>query len=133
MIEPGGDVEAAARDVVDAAIEVHRVLGPGYLETVYEAALCHELKLRGVAFQRQSYVNVSYKGVVVGDSRFDMLVARVLVVELKAAPELSPIHTAQVLSYLKASGLSLGLLLNFGGAVMRTGIRRIILSRPRAP
>ena len=109
------------------------MLGPGYLETVYEAALCHELKLRGVAFQRQSYVNVSYKGVVVGDSRFDMLVARVLVVELKAAPELSPIHTAQVLSYLKASGLSLGLLLNFGGAVMRTGIRRVILSRSRGP
>jgi len=120
----------AARVVVDAAIEVHRALGPGYLETVYEGALCHELLLRDVRFVRQYPLRVLYKGVVVGDGRLDLLVADRLIVELKATPELSPLHTAQVLSYLKSTGLSLALLLNFGGALMRTGIRRVVLTPP---
>ncbi len=130
--EPPEGADATARIVVDAAIEVHRVLGPGYAEAVYDAALCHELRLRRVAFERQRRVSVHYKGAAVGDGWLDLLVQTCVVVELKATPHLVPAHIAQVISYLKATGLSLGLVLNFGEAQMRTGIRRVVLTETGA-
>jgi GxxExxY protein len=127
--EPDRKVDAWAAVVVDAALEVHRHLGPAFLEAVYENALCYELSLRGAPYERQIAIPVKYKGLAIGEGRADVLVARVLVVELKALPALLPAHVSQVLSYLKATGLSLGLLLNFGERQLKTGIRRIALAR----
>jgi GxxExxY protein len=129
ILEPGEAADALASAVIDAALEVHRSLGPAFLESLYENALSHELSLRGLRFERQLMVPVRYKNVVVGEGRADFLVGELLVVELKALPALAPIHIAQVISYLKAMGLSLGLLLNFGERHMRTGCRRIALTR----
>jgi GxxExxY protein len=126
--EPDREVDAWAAVVVDAALEVHRHLGPAFLESVYENAPCHELALRGAPYERQVVVPVKYKGLAIGEGRVDVLVASVLVVELKALPALVPAHTSQVISYLKAMGLSLGLLLNFGERRLKTGIRRVVLA-----
>lgn len=126
--EPGWIDDELARVVVDAAIEVHRVLGPGFLETVYEEALAIELTLRGVAFARQVPTGLHYKGQPVGEGRIDLLVGGRLVVELKAVEQLAPIHLAQVISYLKATGLRLGLLITFNVQLLRLGIRRVVLS-----
>ena len=128
MAEPDEELDALARAVIGAAIEVHRVLGPGYLESVYEEALCVELGRRGITFRRQVPVPVDYKGHAVGEARLDLLVGGALVVELKAVDALAPIHTAQVISYLKASGMRLGLLINFNVVVLKEGIKRVILS-----
>lgn len=114
--------------VIGAAIEVHRVLGPGFLESVYEEALCVELQLRGIPFRRQPVVAISYKGRLVGEGRLDLLVSNTLIVELKAVENLAPIHEAQVLSYLKMTSHTLALLINFKVRVLKDGIRRIILS-----
>ena len=114
--------------VIGAALEVHRSLGPGFLESVYEEALCVELGLREIAFQRQVPVAVEYKGHAVGEGRLDLLVAGRLVVELKAVESILPVHQAQVISYLKATGHQLGLLINFTVPVLKTGIKRIILT-----
>lgn len=107
-------------------IEVHRALGPGFFESVYEAALAIELLAGGVPFVRQSAVSVLYKGHGVGEGRLDLLVGSRLIVELKAVEALLPIHTAQVMSYLKATGYHLGLL-NFNVPVLRSGLKRIVL------
>lgn len=127
-VEPNKDVDRLAREVIGAGIEVHRHLGPGFLESIYEEALIIELALRGIPFERQKPVPVSYKERNVGEGRVDLLVAKELVVELKAVEALAPIHKAQVISYLKAMGLHLGLLINFNVPVLRAGIRRVILS-----
>ena len=127
--EPDLELDETARIVVDAAVDVHRILGPGLLESVYEQAWSVELGLRGVRFARQVPVAVTYKGVALGEARLDFLVAERLVVELKACQGLLPIHFAQVLSYLKASDRSLGLLINFNVRLLRQGIRRVIRSR----
>jgi GxxExxY protein len=124
--EPDLELDRAAHVVVDAALEVHRILGPGLLESVYEQALSVELGLRGIRFARQVPVAVAYKGVAIGEVRLDFMVADRLVVELKACPGLLPIHLAQVLSYLKASDRSLGLLINFNVRLLRQGLRRVI-------
>lgn len=126
--EPGEDIDELANTVIGAAIEVHKVLGPGFLESVYEEALCVELRARAVPFLRQPGFAVAYRGENVGEGRMDLLVAGRLVVELKAVDALNPIHTTQVLSYLKATGHRLGLLLNFKVAVLRDGIKRVVLS-----
>ena len=127
--EPDRELDETARIVVDAAVEVHRVLGPGLLESIYEQALSVELGLRGVRFERQVPIAVTYKNVALGVARLDFLVAEHLVVELKACQGLLPIHCAQVLSYLKASERSLALLINFNVRLLRQGIRRVIRSR----
>ena len=114
--------------MIGAAIEVHRVLGPGFLESVYEEALAIELTLRGIPFARQVVASVGYKGRSVGEQRIDLLVADTLVVELKAVESLVPIHLAQVLSYLKATNLRLGLLITFNVGVLQRGIRRVVLT-----
>src|SRR5436309_1504499 len=101
MREPAKELDDVAHAVIGAAIEVHRTLGAGFLESVYEEALCVELQLRGNPFQRQVPVGVEYKGQRVGESRLDLLVGEMLIVKLKAVDALAPTHTAQVLSYLK--------------------------------
>jgi len=127
--EPNADVDEVARRVIGAAIEVHRHLGPGFLESVYEEALCVELGLREIPFDRQQPIGVEYKGHSVGQGRLDLLVRGKLLVELKAVDRLAPIHTAQVISYLKATRLHLGLLINFNVPLLKDGIRRIIWSK----
>ncbi len=117
-----------AAHVVDSAIEVHRHLGPGYAENTYEDALCVEFKLRGISYARQFPIQLTYKGNAVGSGRLDLLVGKVLIVELKTVDAVLPIHSAQVFSYLKMTGLSLGLLLNFKTPLMKDGIRRIVNS-----
>ena len=126
--EPNGELDRLAHDVIGAAIEVHRILGPGFLESVYEEAMCVELGLRGIPFVRQYLSSVDYKGRAVGEHRLDLLVGDVLVVELKAVDALAPVHSAQVMSYLKANGKQLGLLINFNTPVLRQGIKRVVLS-----
>ena len=122
--EPSEHVDAICHGVIGAAIEVHRVLGPGFLESVYEEALCVELSLRGIPFARQVPVGVAYKGETVGAARLDLLVDECLIVELKAVEIIAPIHVAQVISYLKATRLALGLLITFNVTVLRRGIKR---------
>lgn len=112
--------------MIGSAIEVHRLLGPGFLESVYEEALCVELSLRGIPFARQVPVGVPYKGNTVGEARLDLLVDECLVVELKAVETIAPIHVAQVISYLKATRLRLGLLITFNVTWLRRGIKRVI-------
>ena len=118
-----------ARLVIGAAIDVHRALGPGYLENVYEEALYYEIDLRGVPCERQVKISVEYKGHFVGEGRLDLLVAKILPVELKAVDALAPIHQAQLISYLKMTCLHLGLLINFNVPLLKQGIKRIILSK----
>lgn len=113
--------------IIGAAIEVHRVLGPGLLESIYEQALAVELGLRGIAYQRQVEVDVEYKGQVIKGQRLDLLVADKVVVETKSVAKLPDVALAQVLSYLKATGLRRGLLLNFGCARMADGVKRVSL------
>jgi GxxExxY protein len=128
MIEPDSELNLLANKVIGAAIEVHRLLGPGYLESVYEKALCVELQHQGIAFVQQAPMAVNYKGVKVGEGKLDLLVENRLIVELKAVEALAPIHRAQVLSYLKATKLQLGLLINFNAPILRDNIKRVILS-----
>jgi GxxExxY protein len=119
--------DATAHHIIGAAIEVHRLLVPGFLESVYEEALCVELGLRDVPFSRQVPIDITYKGRNIGSGRVDLLVGGCVVVELKATDTIAPIHVAQVLSYLKATRLRLALLITFNVPLLRTGIKRIAL------
>jgi len=117
--------------IIRAAIEVHRHLGPGLLESVYEACLCREMELRQIPFERQKPLPVDYKGQSVDCGyRLDLVVEALAVAEIKAVDALRPIHQAQVLTYLRLTGLRLGLLLNFNVPVMTQGIRRVVLGLP---
>ena len=133
QIEPDQSLDELARQVIGAAIEVHRLLGPGYMESVYENALAVELEKRGISFRRQITFNITYKDQTVGEGRLDFFVEDRLVVELKAVQELAPIHKAQVISYLKANRIQLGLLINFQVTVLRDGIKRVIYTDPKTP
>lgn len=130
MVEPDPHLDALANAVIGAAIEVHRTLGPGYPEGVYEEALGVELNLRNIPHMRQQPVQVLYKGVQVGEGRIDLLVGGRLVVEIKTVDALIPVHRAQVISYLKALGQPLGLLLNFRAALLRDGLERVVYTAP---
>jgi GxxExxY protein len=125
-IEPSEEVNALSRLVIGAALEVHTHLGPGFVEHVYESALERELEARGIAFKRQCILPIHYKGDVVAEAKLDLLVGNLLVVELKSVEALKPIHNAQVLSYLRAGELELGLLINFNVMLLRDGIRRVV-------
>jgi GxxExxY protein len=126
LIEPGKKVDELAHAVIGAAIEAHRHLGPGFLEGVYEEALCIELAERQVPFERQKEISVLYKGRPIGKQRIDLTVGGVLIVELKAIDALAEIHKAQVISYLKATRLPLGLLINFNIPILKNGIQRVV-------
>lgn len=113
--------------ILGAAIEVHRILGPGLLEAIYEDALFHEFLLRGIACERQKEIPVVYKGRQLRPQKVDLLVESEVIVELKAVSLLPDVATAQVLSYLRASELRLALLINFGERRLIDGVKRIIL------
>ena len=121
------DEEAIARKVIGAAIEVHRHLGPGLMESSYSSALARELALRGIPAERERAITALYKGEPLQDAyRLDFLVAEKVVVELKTVETLLPVHSAQLLTYLRWTGSRLGLLINFNVPLLRDGIRRII-------
>ena len=122
-------MDELAHAVIGAALEVHRMLGPGFLESIYEQALQIELELRAIPFIAQQVITVGYKGRQIGEGRMDLLVKNSLVVELKAVETLMPVHSMQLHSYLKATGHKLGLLINFNVPLLRDGIKRIILKQ----
>lgn len=128
VAEPPPELDALARVVIGALIEVHRVIGPGFLEQAYEEAVAVELKIRGISFQRQVVVPVTYKGVPISQGRLDFLSEGKLIVEIKACDSLAPVHKAQVIAYLKATGHKLAILVNFNVPVLKEGLKRIILS-----
>jgi GxxExxY protein len=116
-----------SKEIIGAAIEVHRNLGPGLLESAYEECLCRELAIFGIAFERQKPLAVSYKGVKLDCGyRLDIVVGGLIILELKAVDQIEPIHEAQLLTYLKLSNLKLGILINFNVPILRDGIKRIV-------
>jgi len=119
--------------IIGAAIEVHRGIGPGLLERVYAEALHHELTLRGIGFAREVPIEIEYKGLAIRGQRADLVVSGSVVVELKAVEEVADVHLAQLVSYMRAGGFPLGLLLNFHVPVMTKGIYRRINSAFSAP
>ena len=122
------EINQVTETIIGAAIEVHRALGPGLLESTYEECLCRELSLRGVPFERQRSLPVEYKGLRLDCGyRLDLLVADTVVVEIKAVESLLPIHEAQLLTYLRLGGWKVGLLINFNVAILKQGIRRRVL------
>jgi GxxExxY protein len=120
------ELDDASHKIIGAAIEVHRHLGPGLLENVYEQALVHELRLRGMTVQQQVSVSITYKDLTIAGQRLDLLVDPGIVVEIKAIEIIKEIHTAQLMGYLKSTGNRLGLLINFNQKALKTGIRRIV-------
>ena len=122
------DLQELGKTIIGAAIEVHRELGPGLLESSYERCLVHELGLRGIDAERQRPQPISYKGLELEEGyRIDILVKGNVVLELKAVESINNLHIAQLLTYLKLGGWKLGLLMNFNVPVLKNGIRRIIL------
>jgi GxxExxY protein len=114
--------------VIGAAIEVHRTLGPGLLESIYQKCLAHELTLRGIGHRSQVQLPIIYKGAELGDDlAMDLIVAEELAVELKAVDKLQPIHEAQLLTYLRLSRIRRGLLINFNVTLLKDGLKRMVL------
>jgi len=123
------DEDALSHEIIGAAIEVHRHLGPGLLESAYEECLAYEFAQCGLPFERQKPLPVQYKGVKLDCGfRLDFLVGKLVVVEVKAVEALAPVHSAQVLTYLRLTGCKLGLLLNFNEWRMGDGIKRLVLN-----
>jgi len=120
------EINQLSSKIIGAAIEVHKGLGPGLLESAYQKCLCHELKLRGLSFDNQRPLPIVFKGEKLDCGyRLDVVVDNAIILELKSCEKIEPIHKAQLLTYLKLSGLKLGLVLNFNVPVMRDGIVRI--------
>jgi len=120
--------ESIAKKVVDAAYTVHKILGPGLLEKVYEACFCHELSKRKLKYQRQVDIPVVYDGLIFDEGlRLDVLVEDLIICELKAVENMNPVWEAQILSHLKLTGKRLGFLINFNVSLVKNGIKRIIL------
>jgi GxxExxY protein len=113
--------------IISCAIEVHSLLGPGLLENLYEEAMEHELKSRGIVYKRQKELEIKYKGNPTGNYRLDYLIENKMIIELKCVEAIKGIHIAQVLTYLKAENLRVGLLINFHVNKLKEGIRRVIL------
>ena len=119
------DLNPLSNRIIGIAIDVHRELGPGLLESAYEECLCYELENRGISFERQKQLPVKYKDKIIGCGyRVDILIEDAIVIEMKAVKELLPLHDAQLLTYLKLGGWKLGFLLNFNVPVMKRGIKR---------
>ncbi len=124
-LEPDPALNQFTNGIIGAAIEVHRKLGPGLLESFYQAAMEIELNLRGIAFERQVPIELSYKGRVIGKSVLDQIVANRVVVDLKAVESIGNVHRAQIIGYLKITKKQLGLIINFNVALLRQGIIRV--------
>lgn len=121
-------VDSLTQAIIGAAIEVHKHLGPGLLESIYEECLCHELKLRGLPYERQKPIEIHYKDLQASfDFRIDLIVDNNVVVELKAVKELHPVYEAQLLTYMKLTGCKRGLIINFNAPLLKDGIKRMIL------
>jgi GxxExxY protein len=120
-------INAMTERIIGCGSEVHRHLGPGLLEAIYESALCVELELAGLRYERQVPVSVSYKSRTIGDLRLDLVVENLVVVEIKSVERIEPVFEAQVLTYLKVSGKKVGLLINFNSRLLKTGIQRFSL------
>ncbi|MBA3481937.1 MAG: GxxExxY protein [Pirellulales bacterium] len=121
-------IEKIGREVVDAAIRVHQALGPGLLEAVYESCLFHELSARGIKCVRQVPITVTYRDLQIDAGlRLDMLVQDVVIVELKAVEQMIPLFEAQLVTYLKLTGLRLGYLINFNTVLLKQGLKRMVL------
>ena len=122
------DHDPLTEKVIGAAIEVHRVLGPGLLESAYQECLCHELRLSGLSFKREAPLPVLYKGIRLDCGyRLDLVVEGQVIVEVKSVERLLPIHEAQLLTYLRLAQIHTGLLLNFNVPALRQGIKRMVL------
>jgi GxxExxY protein len=121
------EINKVTEKIIGCAIEVHRNLGPGLLESVYEEAMCIEFELQGVSYQRQLSVPVNYKGRVVGDYRLDLLVEDAVVVELKSVERHDPVFEAQILTYMRVTGKKVGLLINFNTKLLKEGVKRFVL------
>jgi len=127
-------LDRITENIIGAAIEVHRALGPGLLESAYEACLAFELAQRGLVVEQQKPLPVVYRGVKLDCGyRLDLLVEEEVIVEVKVVDRLAPIHQAQLLSYLKLSGCKVGLLINFNVKVVKDGIRRVVNNFPDSP
>ena len=121
------DLNGITRGIIAAAIEVHRHLGPGLLESSYQECVCHELRGMGLSFAREVHLPLSYKGLTLECSyRIDLLVEDAVLVEFKSVEHLLPIHSAQLLTYLKASHKQIGLLINFNVLLLKNGIKRVV-------
>ena len=127
--ELSSELNDLSRQVIGAAIEVHRHLGAGHLEQVYENALCVELRLRGICFERQRSFKMIYKGESVGEGRMDLVVDKRLILELKAVEQVVNLFRAQLRSYLRATGIELGLLINFNTPRLVDGVERLVNTR----
>lgn len=126
-MEDRARADALSKQIIGAAIEVHRALGPGLLESAYEECVCYELRQQGLAFARQVPLPLVYKGVHLDCGyRIDILVEGLVLIELKTVDQLLPIHEAQLLTYLKLKQLWLGLLINFNVPVLKNGIKRLV-------
>jgi GxxExxY protein len=121
-----GDTETTDR-ILRCALEVHRAIGPGLLESVYESALCIELRASNIVFARQIGIPLFYKGELISEHRPDLIVENKVVVEVKSVERLAPIHWAQLLTYLRVASLNVGLLLNFNSPTLKAGTRRVVL------
>ena len=117
------------RETIGCAIAVHRALGPGFLESIYKKAMCIELDARGLTYERERPIRVKYRDVEIPGQRVDLIVEGLIVVELKAVVRLDGVHRAQLISYLRTTGLRGGLLINFRVRVLKDGLQRIVLSR----
>ncbi len=124
----GADVEAIAQQIVDGGLQVHRALGPGLLESIYEQCLAHELQSRGLRIERQTALPILYDGLLLeGSYRLDLLIEDRIIVEVKAVEALTRLHEAQLMTYLKLSGRRLGFLMNFNVELFKQGVRRRVL------
>ncbi len=125
------DIEAIAAHVVDAGFKLHKALGPGLLESAYELILCERLRADGFRVDRQVPINITYDDISIEKAFvIDLLVEDQLVLELKSVEQTHPVHSKQVLTYLKLTGLSLGFVMNFGAATFKDGIRRVVVNHP---
>jgi GxxExxY protein len=123
------DVNTLSNVVIGAAIDVHRTLGPGLLESAYETCLCHELDLRGIEYKKQIQLPVKYKSIQLDCGyRLDILIENKIVIELKSVEKILPIHDAQLLTYLKLGGWQLGMIFNFNVSLLKHGIKRKVLN-----
>jgi GxxExxY protein len=123
----GTEVNALTQNIIGCAIEIHRVLGPGLLEAIYESAICLELDEQHIKYERQRKLPVTYKGRILGQYRIDLIVENLVIVEVKAVEKTPLLFEAQLLTYLRLTGMRVGLILNFNSHLLKDGIRRMIL------
>jgi GxxExxY protein len=121
------EINLLTQKIIGHAIEVHRVLGPGLLETIYEAAMCIEFDDAGVKYERQTRLPAYYKGRLLGEYRVDLVVDDLVLVEIKSTERLNPVFEAQLLTYLRLTGKRIGLLINFNSRLLKDGVKRLIL------